>query len=565
MKTDLKNILTIFAVALATASCDRDKNRYVEKLPTKPLFDTIELYYSPQEDEYLKLMHDDNCEYSSGGVILLGKYSRENNILRIVLPAMGASQVMYFEYSSEGPNGGIRKQNGAKLVTDDNLCLYRARTIVLALYDYTVAHQDNHPEQLEMLVPNYLSTTKLLTYPLSPTSKDVAYDYFPGNLTGSPYRVLLRSRYQNSEGHQVTVNFGSDIKFASKDEIDKLLKADEERKSQDRRDEERQGLKRTSALDSSGGSSSGAASPSPGGNKKAENSENILKKIWTEYDQSAGITRWAAADMELLEVAYQCEKDGDGFLSPKETAIYFGTIKLNAQRASVAAFYLDERGEPHSAAVMELPEGIIKLIADEDKLKGHPSSGGCWVEPVKWIDDSNLLVTAHSVLKGDGGYRVDDFRVVWNVRSGKCKQVEAYRSKEESITFNDAQSSPASSADSMNLETANLGNPANPESKTLYKHYSGSVGNLQAKWVLSLDKDGNVDGTYNYPSRKPNIRYQLKGKSAKEGYLALQEYTNGKVTSSLFLSKSMRNGKENWYGEMQNTDGKKFPVTISSD
>lgn len=109
------------------------------------------------------------------------------------------------------------------------------------------------------------------------------------------------------------------------------------------------------------------------------------------------------------------------------------------------------------------------------------------------------------------------------------------------------------------------GKPAIGRPLVSYNQYGGSVGKLRAKWKLSLGKDGNVEGTYNYPSRNPNIIYQLKGKSSKDGYLVLQEYTGARQTASLFLSKSTVNGKDNWYGEMINTDGKNFPVTISSD
>lgn len=92
--------------------------------------------------------------------------------------------------------------------------------------------------------------------------------------------------------------------------------------------------------------------------------------------------------------------------------------------------------------------------------------------------------------------------------------------------------------------------------------YKGLVGKSPAEFTLSWQGAGQVRGSYFHPSGKP-IVYQLEGSNPSEGILAFKEYTNGKETASVALTKSTQNGKIVWSGIMQNTDGRKLPIVFS--
>lgn len=92
--------------------------------------------------------------------------------------------------------------------------------------------------------------------------------------------------------------------------------------------------------------------------------------------------------------------------------------------------------------------------------------------------------------------------------------------------------------------------------------YSGSVGKLPAEFTLNWLDQGRVSGSYFHPKGK-NIVYQLNGLNPADGVLNLTESTDGNVTSSITLAKSVNNGKIVWSGTMRNTDGRKLPVSFS--
>ncbi|MAS96716.1 MAG: hypothetical protein CMO55_26290 [Verrucomicrobiales bacterium] len=93
-------------------------------------------------------------------------------------------------------------------------------------------------------------------------------------------------------------------------------------------------------------------------------------------------------------------------------------------------------------------------------------------------------------------------------------------------------------------------------------NYTGAVGNLDAKFSIDWHDDGTVSGEYSYPSR-PGTTYRLTGNNHTEGKLYLEEYTGGTLTARCYLSKVLSGSVITWKGEMQNTDGRSFPMSFS--
>ena len=92
--------------------------------------------------------------------------------------------------------------------------------------------------------------------------------------------------------------------------------------------------------------------------------------------------------------------------------------------------------------------------------------------------------------------------------------------------------------------------------------YSGTVGKSQADFTLIWQDEGRLTGSYFHPKGKA-IVYQLEGSNPSDGVLALRELTNGNLTANITLTKATQDGKIVWSGTMENTDGRKIPVSFS--
>jgi hypothetical protein len=97
--------------------------------------------------------------------------------------------------------------------------------------------------------------------------------------------------------------------------------------------------------------------------------------------------------------------------------------------------------------------------------------------------------------------------------------------------------------------------------------YGGKVGKLPA--IFAIEWAGKkVFGYYYHPSKGRKKMYQLEGSNPKQGVVILKEYTslaNGerKHTATIHLKKSIIDGRIIWSGVMNNTDGRKLPVSFS--
>ena len=206
-------ISACLAIVIAVSACSKSANAERD----------TEIFSSIDGDEYLKLVSDNSCELGSGGTAVMGTYTKDRNSFRIIVPAMGTSQVIYFDPGSEGL---VRRDSGSNLMTLDNACIAHARRISLACYKYALAHNDIPPADLSFLVPDYLPSTRYLRWPLSLNTEEISYYCWPASLAGNPSRILLRSKYENREGKNLIATYASDFKFLAPEEIHKRLDQD---------------------------------------------------------------------------------------------------------------------------------------------------------------------------------------------------------------------------------------------------------------------------------------------------------------------------------------------------
>jgi hypothetical protein len=100
--------------------------------------------------------------------------------------------------------------------------------------------------------------------------------------------------------------------------------------------------------------------------------------------------------------------------------------------------------------------------------------------------------------------------------------------------------------------------------------YGGKVGKLDAVFLIEWDGEPNnaLQGYYYYPSRGRDRMYRLTGIDPKPGVLLLQEYSQtpsgGEVLSAnCRLTKRETKDRIIWEGQMENTDGRAFPMSFS--
>lgn len=107
-------------------------------------------------------------------------------------------------------------------------------------------------------------------------------------------------------------------------------------------------------------------------------------------------------------------------------------------------------------------------------------------------------------------------------------------------------------------------NPMNDFIYGTVQNYGGSVDSRFAFFQLTWQADGNVAGSYYHPGDNGSITYQLRGKNTANGQLVLTEFTQGRQSALLTLSKSVNpNGLITWSGKMHNTDGRVIPVSFT--
>lgn len=94
--------------------------------------------------------------------------------------------------------------------------------------------------------------------------------------------------------------------------------------------------------------------------------------------------------------------------------------------------------------------------------------------------------------------------------------------------------------------------------------YVGFVGRLEARFQLSWQSDGTVNGSYHYPDRS-GTTYTLLGNNPREGELYLSEFTDGLLSARCVLHKRLEEGLIIWEGRMTNVDGRHFAMAFARE
>jgi rRNA maturation protein Nop10 len=103
-----KFISVLAGLALLTGGCDKPptpptaKSRNSQPVPIQAEAFHGQVYKSPDGRTVLTLISKDECELSNDGTILLCKYTKPNDTLRIVTTALGTSQVLYYRFIEQG-------------------------------------------------------------------------------------------------------------------------------------------------------------------------------------------------------------------------------------------------------------------------------------------------------------------------------------------------------------------------------------------------------------------------------------------------------------------------------
>lgn len=90
--------------------------------------------------------------------------------------------------------------------------------------------------------------------------------------------------------------------------------------------------------------------------------------------------------------------------------------------------------------------------------------------------------------------------------------------------------------------------------------YTGKVGSSKVNVTLKWQKDGRVTGSYK--SQASGRTYKLAGDNLIDGFLYLEEFTNGKLSARLFLHSNKLEDILQWQGILYNLDGPRREVSF---
>lgn len=112
-------VITAFLVG----GCDKsptstaNKSRNQPPAPIQAEAFRGQVYKSFDQRKVLTLISKDECELSEHGTILLCKYTKQNDNLRVVTTALGTSQVLYYRFT----NQGLQDNDGHVLFSPEGL------------------------------------------------------------------------------------------------------------------------------------------------------------------------------------------------------------------------------------------------------------------------------------------------------------------------------------------------------------------------------------------------------------------------------------------------------------
>jgi hypothetical protein len=117
-----------------------------------------QVYKSLDGRTTLTLVSKEECELSENGTILLCKYTKPNDTLRVVTTALGTSQVIYYRFTDQG----IQDNNGNVLLSQER-------------YAAIIQQQQLEKQRKDELLNNSKAETKIInTFSLNPINENDA-------------------------------------------------------------------------------------------------------------------------------------------------------------------------------------------------------------------------------------------------------------------------------------------------------------------------------------------------------------------------------------------------------
>jgi hypothetical protein len=115
MLVNIKLITCLFVVATLATGCSKSPNITTDssQLQAEPIRGQV--YRSLDGGTVLTVISRDECELREGGTTLLCKYTKQADALRVVVTAMGTTQVIYYRFTDQG----IQDNNGGVLLSPE--------------------------------------------------------------------------------------------------------------------------------------------------------------------------------------------------------------------------------------------------------------------------------------------------------------------------------------------------------------------------------------------------------------------------------------------------------------
>lgn len=130
---NIKFLTLLVITAFLVGGCDKSPTSTANKSgnqPPAPIQAEAfhgQVYKSFDQRKVLTLISKDECELNEHGTILLCKYTKQNDNLRVVTTALGTSQVLYYRFT----NQGLQDNDGNVLFSPEGL-LEAQRQVELA-------------------------------------------------------------------------------------------------------------------------------------------------------------------------------------------------------------------------------------------------------------------------------------------------------------------------------------------------------------------------------------------------------------------------------------------------
>lgn len=127
--------------------------------------------------------------------------------------------------------------------------------------------------------------------------------------------------------------------------------------------------------------------------------KNQISLLTSKQNPDTGENIWEIQG-KIIHQSWHGQGSSPPSFSPGGKAVHFGSIKENNKRRVIVAFTM--KGDQLSyCGGDELPEKIILTLLNSGKIPSSTHIDGCWVDPVKWLEGSKLLITSQMVCQGE--------------------------------------------------------------------------------------------------------------------------------------------------------------------